>query len=353
MEYLSEYMHAYDLLAEGHLVDCVIKCGSIFEIGLKEIVHRMQKDCGYQQLEAFRTEELKIGKGEKQFQQFTLGQVVGVYREAKLFQILRKKLRSPLNKTLTIDLDQLAEWRNIAVHNPESSSIGKLDAQMMLTWTASLLEECCLVDDPEALPCIEDKAKEEPSGTCASCEAVIMPTWHYCPMCGYSMRQICPYCSRPIENPAWKVCPFCEEKLVSECNKDEVMNRHEYKLICRGIWSDHIKNSREAEFLLRKRREAGISFQEARDLEKEEAPSGALEYELTLWADIKLLKKVPDTEWLAVRRQQAYEYGIGKQEVEAIEKCVIEQYLMQDDRRDGKASVGQGGVAIVEDTPLP
>ena len=327
MEYLTEYMHAYDLLAGGHLVDCVIKCGSIFEIGLKEIAHRMQKDCGYKQLEAYRAEELKIGKGEKQFQQFTLGQVVGVYREAKLFQLLKRKLRSPLNKTLTIDLDRVAEWRNSAVHNPEGSGIGRLDAQMILTWAASLLEECCLVEDPEALPCIQEGVDEELSGTCASCEASIVPQWHYCPMCGYSMRKICPYCSRPIEDPAWKVCPYCEEKLVPECDRNEVMNRHEYKLLCRGIWSDHVKNAGEAQYLVRKRRELGISFHEARDIERQEAPVGALEYELTLWADIRLLKQAPDAEWLSVRRQQAYEYGIGQQEVEAIEKSVMDQYF--------------------------
>ncbi|MHA2024003.1 MAG: zinc ribbon domain-containing protein [Candidatus Thorarchaeota archaeon] len=324
MDYKSELEYAQDQWAEGRFDACVATCGQLLESSLKEIAADLHKQLDLATLNKLREIEAEIGQNKHQLHEFTFGKLAGYFRAGHIFDIIRKKSKSPLNKTMLVDLDQAVEWRNSAVH--KNDDIGNLEAHYMWVWTASILIECCVIDCDSLSEAIQSPDDNEMKAICHHCDQPLQPGWSYCPFCGCILRKTCPICDRVIEHHNWKICPFCEERLDEETDREESLNKREYQILCRGIWSDSVKNASEAEFLDTRRKELGLTFSEARSIETKEAPQGALEYELALWTFLSLYSHLPNASQQTVLRERSYTLGLDIKKAEGIEASVFEQH---------------------------
>ncbi len=255
---------------------CIRECGAIFEKGMRELLHNLLPVIEeLQQRRMIEDAENLIGAG-KAFGTFHLTQLEGLYRQAGIFDMLRKHVKSPLRKTRRIDWKTMISWRNEAVH--ECREFSPDEAMQMLIWTRSFLYECGLV--PSGHQQDSPPKADQPQKSCAGCSGSIKEEWAYCPGCGMRLSLTCRSCKR-ILMPDFRICPYCETQVPLCSEQAQQISekvRSEYAILCRGAWLDGIINARERLLLNQVRLELGLSDAEADDIEQREAPPGVINY---------------------------------------------------------------------------
>ena len=85
---------------------------------------------------------------------------------------------------------------------------------------------------------------------------------------GARSSEECPCCGADLQSN-WNYCPQCGAALRA---------REEYRILCKGVYADGVANVRERILLERKRIELGLSWAEARSIERGCAPRNVLDY---------------------------------------------------------------------------
>lgn len=271
-EYYEDRLKEIDRLHnEQKYTACVRECGLLFETALREHLQNL-----LQQLEAVgeRDEilaaERKLAKGGESFKRFSLGQLVGLYREANVFDKLRKHLTSSLSKVRRIIWTEVVELRNIAIHNESAATIDEEDSFQMCLWLKTFLHDTELIGTSTEVK--SGNEANAPSGVsyCPECKSRLLNQWKFCPECGTGIYQVCQACFRAL-SPEFKICPYCETPIRGGAAANPKA-LHDYEMICRGVYFDQIVNARERVMLDRKRLELGLSVAQAEEIERRCVP---------------------------------------------------------------------------------
>lgn len=281
-DYQERLDNAFQQWNDGHYENCVTICGGVMECILRSLLSDLRsRMTSINDEKTILKAEEKIGNG-KTANVFGLGQLVGLYREADIYALLKRHYGFPMNNLSMIDFGKAVDWRNSVTHHNIDICIDEDHANQMFLWTKYLLK------DWKSIMGITDSSLEEKEAeiksTCDNCGAFLQDDWRYCPLCGRNLIRKCPNCGRLVKKADWIVCPYCETKLHELDSDEKLRAKHEYKLICRGIWADNVANPEERDFLDSVRKKLGLSFMEARELESKEAPTGALEYQTAVEA---------------------------------------------------------------------
>ena len=250
--------------------DAVIgECGVLLEQALRKLMEEILPQVrSAEESQRLHEAQVRIGGGSKTFHDFTMGQLVGLFRDARLFDIVRRVKTSNLRLSGRIPWDQLVEWRNSALHGAASSDDPVWREQAMLTahYAKLFLHETEMIGDAKSVAPADPERDALGLDACTACKKRLNRRWRFCPWCGTSCYNICDNCSRKLE-ATWRVCPYCESRVRGSGDTDMERAKHEYRLLCRGAYLDEVVNAREREMLEEKRLELGIAVDEAEEIE--------------------------------------------------------------------------------------
>lgn len=143
VDYREELRKAEERLKQGEAVSAVLICGRVLETALREIYHELLPRLTPEEIEGVTQALKKQGKG-KQVDEFTLGQLVGLFREARLTRPAAEKLGRDLSLLENHQLVQgWVELRNRAAHGKED--IPPEDAENFYQNLKMLLQKARLV----------------------------------------------------------------------------------------------------------------------------------------------------------------------------------------------------------------
>ena len=126
------------LVHDGHHKQTVQEAGSVMEDLLRELYRRTAETLSPADHKTAAETLEKMGKG-KAVDQLTLGQLTGLFREAKLFDKAEKALARPLPQLRSTNFAPLVDVRNQATH--KGARIGDKQAHLFVDQVAVFLEE--------------------------------------------------------------------------------------------------------------------------------------------------------------------------------------------------------------------
>jgi len=259
----------------------VADCGRLFERAMRELLVELEVGMrsGRDREQLLKVEREQAKGSDKTFQDFGLGELVGLYRGAKLWDKLRRAKTSNLKLTARIPWSEVVELRNAAIHKDgeyDGGAIEEAHADLMLFHLKAFLYETELAGGGRDVP--EGPQAPGEATECRSCEAALDKSWRFCPICGTPVYTVCTSCDRQLQ-PDWKRCPYCEAPVRGKGSPERQAAAYEYELLCRGAYLDNAVNARERTTLNEKRLQLGISLRQAAAIERKCAPREVLEYQ--------------------------------------------------------------------------
>ncbi len=126
-----------NLEVEGYTIaakECIGIIEAAFRLLFREQVMKLEEGDRIRVHKA----EMNLGKGEKGFERFTLGQLIGVYRESKFLDAWSKASGRDVSGLRMINLDELNRLRNDLIHNGREAS--RTEAEFLLKAVEMILE---------------------------------------------------------------------------------------------------------------------------------------------------------------------------------------------------------------------
>lgn len=132
MNYSEKLTQVDQLTFNGHQAQSVIAAASVLEELLRDLYAQVQPRLSPAEQQVIAEKMAKQGQG-KPITEMTLGQIVGLYREAQLFDLEEKYLNRKLPRLKAADYNSFRELRNKAAH--QAADVHEDDAR----WIASQL----------------------------------------------------------------------------------------------------------------------------------------------------------------------------------------------------------------------
>jgi Protein of unknown function (DUF499) len=132
MDYAEKLQQVDQLTFNGHHAQSVIAAASVLEELLRQLYQQVQPRLAPADQQTIAEKMSKLGHG-KPISELTLGQIVGLYREAQLFDKIEKYLDRKLPRLRAADFNNFVELRNRAAH--QAAEVHEDDAR----WAASQL----------------------------------------------------------------------------------------------------------------------------------------------------------------------------------------------------------------------
>ena len=135
---------------DGGEYDVVIKeSATLFEVAMKQIFHQAITKLPFADRKELNKAEEEIGKGNKGVDDFTFGQLVGLYRQSKLFKKWENYSDVDLGILTSLDLNSIVEMRNKLMHKDGSCS--KFEAELVFNYLKNFFASLGLADIEEAV----------------------------------------------------------------------------------------------------------------------------------------------------------------------------------------------------------
>ena len=132
MDYVEKLALVEQLTLNGHHAQSVIAAASVLEELLRALYSQIQPRLSPAEQQPISEKMSKLGQG-KAIGEMTLGQIVGLYREAQLFDKAEKYLNQKLPRLKAADFNSFIDLRNKAAH--QAAEVHEDDAR----WIASQL----------------------------------------------------------------------------------------------------------------------------------------------------------------------------------------------------------------------
>jgi len=132
------------LVADNHHKQALQEAGSILEDLLKELYRRSLEKMPPADQKELATKLEQIGKG-KPLSELTLGQLVGLFREAKLFERAEQALSRKLPHISSANYSNFVELRNRAVH--KGGTVSSKEARFFSAQLSLFADEMGLLED--------------------------------------------------------------------------------------------------------------------------------------------------------------------------------------------------------------
>lgn len=125
--------------------DVVVKeCSTLFEIAFKRIFNSAIISLPFKERLELQEYEKKIGKTTKGVQDFTFGELVGLFRESNLMGKWSKHLSKDLGLINSLDYGPIVSLRNRIVH--EGQTCSRYEAELIYNYLRNLLASLGLAD---------------------------------------------------------------------------------------------------------------------------------------------------------------------------------------------------------------
>ena len=146
MEFVETIQDVDRLVENGHYVQAITTAGSVLETMLKTLYGQVfpQLPPAEQQTVAKKVE--KIGRG-KAVSEFTLGQLLGVFRENQLFEQAEKVLKRDLPHLRSANFNLFVELRNRATH--QGATVEEDEARFYASQLRIFLREVGFITPPQ------------------------------------------------------------------------------------------------------------------------------------------------------------------------------------------------------------
>ena len=211
MNYSKEMQKIEDFLQREYYRDAGRSCGSILELVLKDIYAKIKIKSPPSDVMRLLEIEEKKSKGKGGFQTFTLGELVGLFREGRIFNLIEPVLGKKLKLALHIPLNDLVDIRNDCTHSDHVPTLEEL--HFFHTNLKVFLSELGYIKNDLATQ--EATQQQAVEINCPECNEPVEQDWEICPYCEARIKLVCPQCDREVEK-LWKICPFCKSRPVDE-----------------------------------------------------------------------------------------------------------------------------------------
>jgi len=118
--YTNKLTDIEEFLDEGKYETAMKESASLLEIAMREIFRKAMATLNLMERKELMEAEIIIGKGTKSVDDFTFGELVGLYRESKLFKKWEKSSKIDLGLLMSIDLSPIVKKRNTVQHKGSS-----------------------------------------------------------------------------------------------------------------------------------------------------------------------------------------------------------------------------------------
>ncbi|RLA78760.1 MAG: hypothetical protein DRG78_14370 [Epsilonproteobacteria bacterium] len=140
---------------DGGEYDVVIKeSATLFEVAMKQIFHQAITKLPFADRKELQKAEEEIGKGNKGVDDFTFGQLVGLYRQSKLFKKWESYSNVDLGILTSLDLNSIVEMRNKLTH--QGATCSKFEAELVFNYLKNFFASLGLADIEEAVEKVFD-----------------------------------------------------------------------------------------------------------------------------------------------------------------------------------------------------
>lgn len=164
MDYTEKLAQIDQLTFNGHHAQSVIAAASLLEELLRQLYSQLQPRLSPAEQQVIADKMSKVGQS-KPLTQMTLGQIVGLYREAQLFDKIEKYLNRKFPRLRAADFNSFVDLRNRAAH--EAADVHEDDARWIASQLRVWVREAGLLGD-----------KAQPMKKGASAEA--LRPWSQC-----------------------------------------------------------------------------------------------------------------------------------------------------------------------------
>lgn len=135
---------------DGGEYDVVIKeSATLFEVAMKQIFHQAIVKLPFKDRKELNKAEDEIGKGNKGVDDFSFGELVGLYRQSKLFKKWENYSDVDLGILTSLDLNSIVEMRNKLTH--KGASCNKFEAELVFNYLKNFFASLGLADIEEAV----------------------------------------------------------------------------------------------------------------------------------------------------------------------------------------------------------
>ena len=249
---------------------CVMQCGTLMESALRDLLHLINKDGDLAEKNRIHEAERLIGNGKLSLSKMGLGQIIGVYRKADAWLIVRKYVKDNCSFVKKIDFDEFVELRNAAIHNKgEVFSHDKAYEDCFLPVRRLLIQLNFLAEenDTQIKETIDSK-KQRNICLQKDCKSSLEESWNFCPSCGTATKITCNCCGEELK-PQMKICPYCETRVKEISKKENQSNIDELRIFVRGALLDNFLSPGEKKLLEEKRIELGVTEEDYLKLKEE------------------------------------------------------------------------------------
>jgi Protein of unknown function (DUF499) len=144
MDYAEKLEQIDQLTFNGHHAQSVIAAASVLEELLRGLYSQIQPRLSPAEQQAVTEKMSKLGHG-KPITEMTLGQIVGLYREATLFDKAEKYLNRKLPRLRAADFNSFIDLRNKAAH--AAAEVHEDDARWIASQLRVWVREAGLIED--------------------------------------------------------------------------------------------------------------------------------------------------------------------------------------------------------------
>ena len=158
MEEQKNYKNKFSFIQkslDGGEYDVVIKeSATLFEVAMKQIFNQAIVKLPFKDRKELNKAEDEIGKGNKGVDDFSFGELVGLYRQSKLFKKWENYSDVDLGILTSLDLNSIVEMRNKLTH--KGASCNKFEAELVFNYLKNFFASLGLADIEEAVEKVFD-----------------------------------------------------------------------------------------------------------------------------------------------------------------------------------------------------
>lgn len=217
MDYTKELARVDRLISEKRYQDAVRVFAFVLENTLKQVYGQIRLQACTGEAKRLLDIEEKISRGEKNFQRFSLRQLVDLFCEADIPGMPERDVRRKNNNPQAMRLRRFLEFID---RYAGTNIVPPLEEIQSVCSTLTLfLEDTGLIDiksasSASAPPSVASCPDGEETVRCPGCGEAVRKNWEFCPACETPLVQFtCPLCNRAVKEN-WKRCPECKARLV-------------------------------------------------------------------------------------------------------------------------------------------
>ncbi len=185
MNYHQEIEKIDNFIRQEHYKEAGNTMGGILESALRDSYLSMKIKSTAKEQKILLEFEEKHGKG-KAIHNFGLGQLLGLYRDGKVFHLIEKYNNVKLNLTHRLSLNDLNDIRIRCAHPSKEFKITLDELEFFLSNLKILLKELGILEDYKTVK--EIGTNDNKHITCASCEKECNKSSNFCPFCGFHFK---------------------------------------------------------------------------------------------------------------------------------------------------------------------